>query len=829
MPKLNRTLQYMASSNVEATAPEFSLDDRLRGRPILPRLSYGFSDQPQVIRESEFSERLRSRPEGTQFVLDTGFIPRFEVGQDVWDAVLSHRLVITPGVWAELRPWLDNPYTNRAFRNTLLAAKDEGHPNIVFLDRLTEGSDLAKGARYYVRLLGLRKEAYSIAEHSFRHRHGRDPDESELDAAVQRMTERGIVLARKGRQDWSKPNFWVDEGLIVRAVLEGLESGSPIEILTRDTDLIEQFYKMIYLLDTHYRSMLFAKEYVRQPLNFPEDDPPDVPLLWQEIEREEARLIKKPAAGEQVVLPPESQPVHLACTCLGGLAPEYKCSSLSFLGEREMVEVVAVKGRTGGANTDLLDGRNLHICIHPHYQSELGSFALIGRDKFLEGTDPDLRIIDAELALLAKERRDRLAAPDLPASAATPEGSFGLALAAMKPPTRLGLHRSANWNEITPEELSIAITWSDPRTAFFADRSFLGVPVPENVVTAVRTRILLSSSAAVDGALACGSQEALVRCPEATGKRGWLRALPLPFDEPRYRTMFDHYVALLAHKRVFGRIVTEVLRQRLDRPPHEEEWRQEVLSYRFGKRRFLRAVAGLQNGPEVFEADLILVYAALTAVVEGRPVTVLTRDPATFEQFVSLTTSMAQEYRAWAVTERLWREGLIAPPRGDAFGMEKFGFRGAINKVVLNLDGQHSAAPGDLGDQLQRLESWLPEHALPVPFGCWLLEGEDSLRVYAGMFGLERPMQRLFDIKRETGGKNTDRLGDRDAHLRGTVQNGQGEVSLWVGENTPTRIGTKDFPGDDLTHIELGSIPTFRLIDIQNFADPFDFPWHAEL
>jgi hypothetical protein len=42
-------------------------------------------------------------------------------------------------------------------------------------------------------------------------------------------------------------------------------TGRETTILTRDHDLMDQFYKLIFLIDTHDQSMLFANKYVASP------------------------------------------------------------------------------------------------------------------------------------------------------------------------------------------------------------------------------------------------------------------------------------------------------------------------------------------------------------------------------------------------------------------------------------------------------------------------------------------------------------------------------------------------------------------------------------
>jgi hypothetical protein len=74
-------------------------------------------------------------------------------------------------------------------------------------------------------------------------------------------------LGKKGAEAAGSRNFFTDEMLVYTAVATGLRSGRPTYILTKDEDLQEQFYKLTWLLDTHYRSMLFAHRFAEEPVS----------------------------------------------------------------------------------------------------------------------------------------------------------------------------------------------------------------------------------------------------------------------------------------------------------------------------------------------------------------------------------------------------------------------------------------------------------------------------------------------------------------------------------------------------------------------------------
>ena len=75
----------------------------------------------------------------------------------------------------------------------------------------------------------------------------------------QEVGERGFMLAKKGLAKVSCSNFAPDEILVGKALLEVLYAGREVVLVTKDEDIQEQLYKLIFLLETHYRAMLFGE------------------------------------------------------------------------------------------------------------------------------------------------------------------------------------------------------------------------------------------------------------------------------------------------------------------------------------------------------------------------------------------------------------------------------------------------------------------------------------------------------------------------------------------------------------------------------------------
>ena len=116
------------------------------------------------------------------------------------------RILITPGVFQELLPWLRDPFCNKAIRDVVAsAAKTElGIPtqtrsaaNVKLL--IPDDEFTSHGYDYYLQLLTLRKMMGPLASAVLTKKLGRAPTQEEFHAEVQsQFGERGYLLAKKG-------------------------------------------------------------------------------------------------------------------------------------------------------------------------------------------------------------------------------------------------------------------------------------------------------------------------------------------------------------------------------------------------------------------------------------------------------------------------------------------------------------------------------------------------------------------------------------------------------------------------------------------------------
>jgi len=286
----SRTVKVMSrkkNGNFNATVGHFvrkrpdSIRDSNKTVPIPPLYKAPLSpfcwDEPRPSRESRYAESVpvyASMPANFRLFFDTGFITSHEIPRVLWEKICDKHLFITKEVWQELQLWVERPWCNEWFRDYLVEAiKLEtagiGHPRV----SLTSLNDFAGGlsdvARYYVNLLWMRKYFGIYRYDQFREENGREPTPTEIQAICEKFAgSRGWRIAKKAIEERHKPFVFTDEALVVNAAFHSILFGSPCVIFTRDNDVFDQFYKIIYLVDTHYMSMLMAKKYQATPSDF---------------------------------------------------------------------------------------------------------------------------------------------------------------------------------------------------------------------------------------------------------------------------------------------------------------------------------------------------------------------------------------------------------------------------------------------------------------------------------------------------------------------------------------------------------------------------------
>ena len=156
---------------------------------------------------------------------------------------------------------------------------------------------------WYVNILGQRKRKAHALVAKFVETHNREPTRDELDGVFQRAgADRDFHIFRKGHNEISSgSNIFTDEELVTTAAMVALSAGRSVTILTRDHDVLEQFYMLTGLLTLHYQATLFAERYVGDHKKFIARSMPSSPELRAYFSVDQSLLIEKPVPPDEFV------------------------------------------------------------------------------------------------------------------------------------------------------------------------------------------------------------------------------------------------------------------------------------------------------------------------------------------------------------------------------------------------------------------------------------------------------------------------------------------------------------------------------------------------
>ena len=374
---------------------------------------------PSAKQETDYGEWAdyvgRRIPPDTQIFLDTCFITSHEIPRQVWDALLSRRIVLTPMVRDELRPWFEKPRCNSYFRDAMGKAHEADSPNL----RLASYGDYGGREIYlrfvipfYAELLAMRKqEAWWIVDR-FKKTNDREPTEAEVERLFQRTgDERGYWIRKKGYQTRNSDHLAADEELVSLAVLDSLTKGTDCMLMTRDADVLDQFYKLTILVDRHYRDMWFADYFHRNKGSMKTQRMPDTEHTRKLFNPENSMLVEKPDGIPKKLYPRLGRQI-LLCVLFGGERRSLVFTPMLYVADKDMWRLCVPRAVTRGrCCTHLLDGLNCYCELTP-IGIDNKRFAIITDDKifdlkwaFLTYGDVDSAIHQIERAIFRNSSR----------------------------------------------------------------------------------------------------------------------------------------------------------------------------------------------------------------------------------------------------------------------------------------------------------------------------------------------------------------------------------------------------------------------------------------
>jgi hypothetical protein len=356
--KSTRTARYLTSTNPRhGYAGELYVPPgALSGRNESTRLTVGISPEKTQYDSNEVGQNLGLRDD-INVVCDSSLF-HDRMPKALWDGITNTpgKLIVTPLVQKELLPWIQRR-TDKFFSNLL----DMQSTPAQLLDFKDWIPCEARTYVHYISLLHARSHATYYAEHLLAQNLGRPLTPASVEtvrAWIQsNLGERGYAFAKKGDKEAENPDRvpYTDEEVVYTAFALALKTGKDTIILTRDEDLLDQFYRFTYLLDSHYRSYLIATRYANDPTAFHAERLPESDLADQFFDGA-VDFIHRTNDLPNDVLPKSFTPVSVQCDLVGDLH-----TGISFLAEREILALLLTKGATNGANTRMLAGKNCHL------------------------------------------------------------------------------------------------------------------------------------------------------------------------------------------------------------------------------------------------------------------------------------------------------------------------------------------------------------------------------------------------------------------------------------------------------------------------------------
>jgi cytochrome b len=379
-----------------------------KGRQPIYRLSLRPS-APLPYTPALLHQQVLNSPKDTVFFVDANVFFN-DVYAEAWNALLVRKVAITPLVFHEIkRSWVANPSANRHIHQHVLDWIEKKESSIFELFYLDPSDPVvAYCVPYYIRLLVARKQLWGIVETQLSRATARPQTDIDVERYIKKhFGERGYQRAKKGKETEGSPTFAADEEMVVYAFMHALSFGTETVILSGDPDIEDQVYKMQWLLDTHYRSMLFAERWAKGEIHLPAKVL-DVSgaALSEAFQGDDALLVEGRSAHLMDVLPEHYTPTLLYNWLVTGPSNNMRLYPMTWCLETEMREVLRVKADTNGRNTVKLDGRNCHVWQRPLPIPD-GCVA-IARDRRFRLGDIDLPILDLQHALMTDERINHL-------------------------------------------------------------------------------------------------------------------------------------------------------------------------------------------------------------------------------------------------------------------------------------------------------------------------------------------------------------------------------------------------------------------------------------
>ncbi len=381
---------YTATSRYFANSRPVEVEVRTRFEAPQPRrramrLSFDGVHERYNWTEGRLKSELdRAVPADSILFPDTGFM-KTELDWKLWEAFCQRRIELVPAVIGELQPWVNEPWRNkyvawmvqkslslgndvdekiRELRiNSRIGLQPAEWQPYAFVFPKAGGSSPIGAYQHYLDLIVLRKLFGKHVADEMKSRSGAVPTSSQLKNELNKLVgDRGAQIAFKGWEKFGAMNFTADEELVVQAVLTAIVTGRDTVILTWDTDLQEQFVRLMYHLCADYSCWAFGEYYAAHPEMPLFDLAVDESLFFaSSMTNKNLKHVKMPTRDSDIFWPTTWTPVGCHCLLLGNHRKELKVTPTTFYAEREMHHLLEVIHKTGGRNSERFGESNIIV------------------------------------------------------------------------------------------------------------------------------------------------------------------------------------------------------------------------------------------------------------------------------------------------------------------------------------------------------------------------------------------------------------------------------------------------------------------------------------
>lgn len=351
----------------------------------MARLSFGILTPKEDCSIHNLYNLLTRGQLSSRFLFpDTGFITT-KIQEQFWEFPSNTTIAFSQMTVAELSGWIEHPIHNVHLHNWLPRAFEQcassesmngplmrattlgvicGSLHQFNVAVLTRALMQSYGYEHYVSLLSVRKRVGIRVANELSTEMQREPTDEEVRNRLHHICHpRVSPIAFKGWKDRGKRNYMADEELVVSAVVNASMTGQTTTILTRDTDVFEQFTKLCEMVTADYKCFRFGEVRFYNPDGMPMGEIPIPPTSMKEhgFLGESVENIVMPDYEADRLPPYEHDPVHCFCVLVGNTCEDPKVSIAGYCLETEMSGLLLTKGRSNGKNTPHFGDMNVVI------------------------------------------------------------------------------------------------------------------------------------------------------------------------------------------------------------------------------------------------------------------------------------------------------------------------------------------------------------------------------------------------------------------------------------------------------------------------------------